>query len=138
MPPTGDREFHPRPIDVAGLRRGALNARDVGDGVAVVVIADDRGLTVLRDVCPHMGGPLSEGSYCREDRTLQCPWHGYVFSLETGEFKLNPVDPSWDKVKARCRSYKPENAPRYRLPLMEYELRGDRVYVRRPGGGSAR
>jgi len=133
MLPAGDREFHPTAIDLAGLRRNALNAREVGDGVAVVVITDGRTITVLRDVCPHMGGPLSEGSYCTKDKTLQCPWHGYVFSTETGEFRANPVDPSWDKVKARCRSYKPESAPRYRLAIMEHELRDGRVYVRRAG-----
>ena len=133
MLPAGDREFHPRPIDLAGLRPGAVNARDVGDGVTVVVIADGPRITVIRDVCPHMGGPLSEGAYCSKDKTLQCPWHGYVFSTETGEFRANPIDPSWDRVKAHCRSYKPANAPRYRLPILEHELRGGRVYVRRAG-----
>ena len=131
MTADADRDFYPRPIARDGLRSAALNARDVGDGVAVVVIADGPRLTVLRDLCPHMGAPLSEGSYCARDRTLQCPWHGYVFSAETGEFRRNPVDPSWDLVKARCRSYKPENAPRYRLPVMEHELRGGLIHVRR-------
>jgi nitrite reductase/ring-hydroxylating ferredoxin subunit len=131
MPDDTDREFYARPIARAGLRPGVFNAREVGDGVAVAVLVDGAAITVLRDLCPHMGAPLSEATYCAKDKTLRCPWHGYVFSTETGEFRANPVDPSWDKVKAHCRSYKPELAPRYRLPLMEHELRGDQVYVRR-------
>lgn len=136
MPDDADREFHPRPIARSGLRRGALNAREVGDGVEVVVVLDGARLAVVRDVCPHMGAPLSEGTYCAKDATLRCPWHGYVFSVATGEFVSNPIDPSWDKVKAHCRSYKPESAPRYRLPLLEYEQRGDAIYVRRGRGGA--
>ena len=35
------------------------------------------------DECPHMGAPLSEG-YMDGD-TVVCPWHGWVFNLESGE-----------------------------------------------------
>jgi len=35
------------------------------------------------DVCPHAGGPLSEGWI--EDKQVTCPWHGWTFDLDPGE-----------------------------------------------------
>ncbi|QUJ77323.1 nitrite reductase small subunit NirD [Sulfitobacter albidus] len=34
------------------------------------------------DTCPHKGGPLSEGIV--HGRSVTCPLHNWVFSLETG------------------------------------------------------
>ena len=34
------------------------------------------------DVCPHSGGPLSEGEL--EDCVVTCPWHGKQFDVTTG------------------------------------------------------
>jgi NAD(P)H-dependent nitrite reductase small subunit len=36
----------------------------------------------LDDVCPHQGGPISEGE-C-EGKVVTCPWHGWEFDVETG------------------------------------------------------
>ena len=36
----------------------------------------------LDDMCPHRGGPLSEGEL--EGATVVCPWHGTIFDLATG------------------------------------------------------
>ena len=35
------------------------------------------------DRCPHKGGPLSEGIV--HGRSVTCPLHSWVFSLETGQ-----------------------------------------------------
>jgi nitrite reductase (NADH) small subunit/3-phenylpropionate/trans-cinnamate dioxygenase ferredoxin subunit len=45
----------------------------------------------LDNVCPHRGGPLGEGYCDPHNLTVQCPWHGWVFSLRTG---ISPVNPS--------------------------------------------
>ncbi len=37
-----------------------------------------------QNLCPHRGGPLAEGSL-DEDGVLICPWHGYSFSVMTGD-----------------------------------------------------
>jgi 3-phenylpropionate/trans-cinnamate dioxygenase ferredoxin subunit len=37
----------------------------------------------IDDVCPHRGGPLSEGEL--EGAAVVCPWHGAIFDLATGE-----------------------------------------------------
>ena len=34
-------------------------------------------------VCPHMGGPLSEGKI--QDGVIECPWHAWVFKADSGE-----------------------------------------------------
>jgi nitrite reductase/ring-hydroxylating ferredoxin subunit len=43
----------------------------------------------IDDVCPHRGGPLSEGEL--EGTTVICPWHGAIFDLATGEVKRSPA-----------------------------------------------
>jgi 3-phenylpropionate/trans-cinnamate dioxygenase ferredoxin subunit len=66
----------------------------------------------IRNVCPHAGAPLCEGSlvgavtaklpgqhvYERPGEFVRCPWHHWEFDLRTGQ--------SWfDPVKTRVRSY---------------------------------
>lgn len=62
----------------------------------------------LDNVCPHRGGPLGEGYCDPHNLTVQCPWHGWVFSLKTG---ISPVNPS-----ARVESF-------------EVQLEGDDVKI---------
>jgi 3-phenylpropionate/trans-cinnamate dioxygenase ferredoxin subunit len=65
----------------------------------------------LRDVCPHMGGPLSRGHVvgriqasrpgCYEYepgvQLVRCPWHGWEYELGTGR---SWFDPRRNRVKA--------------------------------------
>ena len=39
-------------------------------------------------VCPHEEGPLHERE--EDGDTIVCPWHGYDFSMKTGECSLDP------------------------------------------------
>ena len=43
----------------------------------------------LDDVCPHRGGPLSEGEL--EGAAVVCPWHGAIFDLATGNVTRPPA-----------------------------------------------
>ncbi len=47
-------------------------------------------------ICPHLLGPLEAAA---EPGQLRCPWHGYVFDIETGKC-LTPAD-------ARCTLARP-------------------------------
>lgn len=38
----------------------------------------------IEDACPHRGGPLGSGYVDPEELTVQCPWHGWEFYLQTG------------------------------------------------------
>ena len=42
----------------------------------------------VTNVCPHQGGPLSEGTI--EDNTVVCPWHGWTFDVTNGVSPVNP------------------------------------------------
>jgi 3-phenylpropionate/trans-cinnamate dioxygenase ferredoxin subunit len=96
---------------VADLPPGTRRRIEVnGRGIAIF---NDRGtFYALRDVCPHRGARLSDGTVvgsvtasgpgCYETdparRLVKCPWHGWEFDLSTGQ--------SWcDPEHARVRSY---------------------------------
>jgi nitrite reductase/ring-hydroxylating ferredoxin subunit len=45
-------------------------------------------IVALDGVCPHRGGPIGEGYVDCNNNTVQCPWHGWTFSLANG---VSPV-----------------------------------------------
>lgn len=45
----------------------------------------------LNNTCLHKGGPLGEGIVNDSELTVECPWHGWTYNLESGE---NVVDPA--------------------------------------------
>ena len=133
--PGPPEAFYPRPIDLPGLRRDVVNVRDLGEGVEVVVVPEGGGLRVFREICPHMGGPLSEATVCA-DRTLECPWHGYRFSLESGRLVDNPNERIMAELRRRAPAcFKAENASRYALTPLAYTVVGTRAYVHRRRSG---
>ncbi len=131
-PPPGPPEtFYPRPFELSGLRRGAVNVRDLGEDVQVVVVHDRDALRIFREICPHMGGPLSEAAV-GSDGTLECPWHGYRFRLATGQLVDNPNVRIMDELRRRApECFRPDEAPRYALAALSYQVVGDLVYVER-------
>ena len=52
-------------------------------GCVAVFRTDEAEVFATSNVCPHKGGPLSEGIV--HDRKVTCPLHNQVFSLESGE-----------------------------------------------------
>jgi nitrite reductase/ring-hydroxylating ferredoxin subunit len=130
-PPGPPDAFYPQPIELSGLRPDAVNLRDLGEGVQVVVILGRERLHVFREICPHMGGPLGEATVCK-DGTLECPWHGYRFSLDTGRLVDNPNERIMADLRRRApECFRPDKAPRYALTPMAYQVVGDRAYVQR-------
>ena len=51
-------------------------------GRLVALFNRDGQILALDGVCPHAGGPLSEGTI--EGTVVTCPWHGWQFDLTTG------------------------------------------------------
>jgi nitrite reductase/ring-hydroxylating ferredoxin subunit len=90
-------------------------------------------LRIVRDICPHMGAPLSEGAFDPASCELRCPWHGYAFDARTGELARNPNDESFAPLKGLYAAYRPEKTPRHRLAALAYVVRGGKAYVRRGG-----
>jgi nitrite reductase/ring-hydroxylating ferredoxin subunit len=42
----------------------------------------DAGWVAIPTICPHLQGPLAVAD---QPGQMRCPWHGYVFDLQTGE-----------------------------------------------------
>jgi nitrite reductase (NADH) small subunit len=74
------------------------SASDLPSGQAMVVEISGRTIAVfnvdgqfyaLDNTCAHRGGPLGEGFVDRNNLTVQCPWHGWIYGLATG---ASPID----------------------------------------------
>jgi nitrite reductase (NADH) small subunit len=71
---------------------------DLPAGGAVVIEVEGRTVALfnvkgelfaLDNTCMHRGGPLGEGFVDQNNLTVQCPWHGWIYSLATG---ASPID----------------------------------------------
>ncbi|WP_370231290.1 nitrite reductase small subunit NirD [Cognatishimia sp.] len=62
--------------------RGARIVKTKLGCIAVFRTAEDE-VFATSDKCPHKGGPLSEGIV--HGKSVTCPLHNWVFSLESGE-----------------------------------------------------
>ena len=63
----------------------------------IVVGRTENGFVAFDDRCTHKGGPLSDGALVCG--TVQCPWHGSQFDVETGKATKGPA-------KKRIATYK--------------------------------
>jgi nitrite reductase (NADH) small subunit len=63
-------------------RLGARSVKTPLGDIAIFRNAMDE-VFALRDSCPHRQGPLSQGIV--HGRSVTCPLHGWVISLESGE-----------------------------------------------------
>ena len=52
------------------------------NGKPVAVWNDNGTFYATNFICPHMGGPLSDGVL--RDGVIECPWHGWTYYVETG------------------------------------------------------
>jgi nitrite reductase (NADH) small subunit len=56
--------------------QGRLSAKPVA------VFNDNGNIHITNFVCPHSGGPISEGTI--NEGVVECPFHGWAFDAETG------------------------------------------------------
>jgi len=63
-------------------RRGSRVVPHEAGSIAVFRAADDH-VFALRDICPHKGGPLSQGIV--HGHRVTCPLHGWNVELANGE-----------------------------------------------------
>lgn len=80
--------------------------RVVVDGYHLAVFRTENGFRVLHDVCPHRGGPLSDGDVA--GGVVSCPLHNRKIDLVTGEVKNDDL----------CR-----------VPAFPVEIEDSEVYV---------
>jgi 3-phenylpropionate/trans-cinnamate dioxygenase ferredoxin subunit len=81
------------------------------DGRGVAVFNVEGAFFALRDVCPHQGARLSDGTvlgwvgpaapgcyeYDPDRKLVRCPWHGWEYELATGK---SWYDPSGDRIRS--------------------------------------
>ncbi|MGQ0574879.1 MAG: Rieske (2Fe-2S) protein [Pseudonocardia sp.] len=98
--PPGERKI----VEVGGRTIGVFNVRGR--------------FYALRNICPHQGAPLCQGSlggtalpsrpgefvWGREGEILSCPWHGWEFDVTTGRSVFNPH-------RTRVRTFEVSVAP---------------------------
>jgi 3-phenylpropionate/trans-cinnamate dioxygenase ferredoxin subunit len=65
------------------LPPGQTRIVEVGDRKIGVFNAGET-LYAIEDRCSHDDGPLAEGEFDPERRTVECPRHGSLFDLKTG------------------------------------------------------
>ena len=58
------------------------------DGIWIALFNVEGRFYAVDNSCPHAGGPLGEGTLCEE--VVECPWHGWRFSVISGERVGNP------------------------------------------------
>lgn len=70
---------------------GSSNGRLVEvEGQRIALFKVDGAYYAISDVCPHKGGPLSEGPLSGDEVT--CPWHGSRFNVKTGAVTAPPAE----------------------------------------------
>ncbi|RMH79842.1 MAG: non-heme iron oxygenase ferredoxin subunit [Actinomyces sp.] len=113
---TDTSELHEVSIPLDEVEPGS-SRRIVVAGIPVAVVRIDDDVYAVGDTCTHAEVSLSEGEVDPDDATIECPRHGAVFDLRTGE---------------------PLTLPATRpVPVFDARIDGDRIVVTvRPGEGS--
>ncbi len=79
------------------------------DGIWIAVFNVEGAFYAIDNACPHAGGPLGEGKLC--EAVVECPWHGWKFSVVSGERIGNP---------------------NFRVAGCEVRIQGDEVWIAIP------
>ncbi|HZS78366.1 MAG TPA: Rieske 2Fe-2S domain-containing protein [Ktedonobacteraceae bacterium] len=58
-------------------------------GIPAVLLKQGTTIYAIGATCPHMGGPLDEGTY--ENGVVTCPWHGSCFRMSDGSIVNGPT-----------------------------------------------
>ena len=71
------------------LKDGQMLLAEIA-GARVAIGRGSEGIVAFSDRCTHKGGPLSDGALM--GCTVQCPWHGSQFNVETGKVVNGPAE----------------------------------------------
>jgi len=122
-PPVSDS------IELAEIREGEINVQVLPSGRKAVVLKRGNEISVFGELCPHMGADLSTATYCPNEGTLTCSWHGYVFDADDGRFRENPNERLLKQLRTPSKHYRPEKTPEYRLRRVPFRIKGSRLYL---------
>ena len=71
--------------------------------IPVLIARKNQKLYAIANTCSHLGGPLDEGKLL-DDNTVQCPWHGSIFSLEDGRVVNGPASEPQPQFEVRAKN----------------------------------
>ena len=77
-------------LNLSDLPAGQARVVEVG-GRAIAIFNANGRVYALDNICAHRGGPLGEGFVDQNNVTVQCPWHGWVYGLDSGTSQINPL-----------------------------------------------
>ena len=58
------------------------------NGKTICIANTGEGCSAMDNVCVHRGGPLGQGVV--DGNKIICPWHGWMFDVNTGASTHNP------------------------------------------------
>jgi len=109
-------------VPVSSLRRGRIYSFEVRGRPVIVFWAKNR-LVVASEICPHIGGPLSQARLEDDGCAIRCPWHGYKFDTDSGAFLDNPNERYIQRrLKTQYSSYRP-GPVNLKLNLRPFEIK---------------
>ena len=73
------------------LPSGEMKLIEAPDGAKIGIFNCAGSLYAIEDRCSHDDGPLAEGEFDPERKTVECPRHGSLFDLTTGRPKTLPA-----------------------------------------------
>jgi nitrite reductase/ring-hydroxylating ferredoxin subunit len=115
-------------IELADIREGEINVKVLRSGRKAVVLKRGDEITIFGELCPHMGADLSTATYCANEGTLTCSWHGYVFDADDGTLRENPNEQLLKPLRTPSTHFRPEKTPRYRLRKVPFRVEGSTLY----------
>jgi 3-phenylpropionate/trans-cinnamate dioxygenase ferredoxin subunit len=112
MIPTADTEMIEICL-IGEIPASGKLCRDI-NGHKILIVRGESDIRVVSALCTHESFELTDGSVV--DDTIECPLHGAVFNLVTGEVEFGPAE----------------------VPLKVFESRveGESIFVSIPNGGA--
>jgi uncharacterized membrane protein/nitrite reductase/ring-hydroxylating ferredoxin subunit len=74
------------------------------NGKRIVIGRTDTGFSAFEDRCTHRGGTLADGVMIGD--TVQCPWHGSQFNINSGDVSAGPAKENIKTFKIEERNEK--------------------------------
>jgi nitrite reductase/ring-hydroxylating ferredoxin subunit len=98
---------------IAEIPASGKLCRDL-NGHKILIVRGESGIRAVSALCTHEAFELTDGSVV--DDTIECPLHGAVFNLMTGEVEFGPAE-----------------VP---LEIFESSVEGESIYVSIPNDGA--
>ncbi len=82
----------PELVKVASVKDIAPGTSKIVDlkGEPVAIFNVKGNFYAVHNTCLHQGGPVGEGFVNDADMTVECPWHGWTYKLESGQTTFDP------------------------------------------------